>query len=221
MPMHLQEALNTLRQHFLAFSSLVEASVADAIRAIAERDTALAQRVVERDDLIDRTEVEIEEECLKILVLHQPVAGDMRLVVGVLKINSDLERIGDKAVNIAERVAILARQPEHDMPIHLQEMSGKARAMLKKVLDALTTMDPALAQEVCAADAEIDRIHRENYARIREAILHHPEQVATLMHFVLISRNLERIGDHATNIAEDILYILTGEIVRHRHSADQ
>lgn len=219
--MHLQTALDTLRQHFLALSSLVEASVADAVRAIDERDAALAQRIVERDDLIDRAEVEIEEECLKILVLHQPVASDMRLLVGILKINSDLERIGDKTANIAEHAVVLARQPEGDMPIRFHEMSDKVRAMLKKALDALAAMNPALAQEVCAADAEIDRIHRENYARIREAIRNHPEQVATLIHGILISRNLERIGDHATNIAEDILYMLTGEIVRHRHGADQ
>jgi phosphate transport system protein len=190
--------------------------VQKAVKALAERNAALAREVMEADPHVDELEVEAEEDCLKVLALHQPVATDLRFIIAVLKINSDLERIGDMAVNIAERAEFLASQERLDPPIDFSEMADQAQRMLKQSLDALVNMDAALAVEVCAADDAVDAINREMYARIQEGIRRRPEHLECLMHLLAVSRHLERIADHATNIAEDVVYMVEGEIVRHR-----
>ena len=161
-------------------------------------------------------EVEVEEDCLKTLALYQPVAIDLRFIVAVLKINNDLERIGDLAVNIAERSVFLAHQPGVGITLDFIDMAQKARGMLEKSLDALVNFSVDIAGEVCASDDIIDGINRQMYLKVQKAIGDNPEQIESLIHLLSISRHLERIADHATNIAEDVIYMIDGEIVRHR-----
>jgi phosphate transport system protein len=218
MSKHLEREIERLKKHILSLGAVVEESVQRAVRAISERDGTLAQRVIEEDVSTDQMEVEVEEECLKILALHQPVAIDLRFIVAVLKINNDLERIGDLAVNIAERAAFLASR-NHDGLVTLfdfEEMAAKTQAMLKLSLDALVNVDAGLARYVCAADDEVDAMNRQMYHQVEDAIRAHPEQMDALIHMLSISRHLERIADHATNIAEDVIYMIEGVIVRHR-----
>jgi len=217
MPTHLEREIERLKRKTLSLSALVEDSVRRSVRALADRDAAAARHVIEVDDReTNDMEVDIEEDCLKILALHQPVAIDLRFIVSVLKINADLERVADLAVNIAERAVFLSEQDPLDLPIHFGVMAEKAQAMLKKALDSLVNMDADLAREVCAADDEVDDINRQMYAKIQAAILERPSRVDGLMHLLAVSRHLERIADHATNIAEDVVYMVDGEIVRHR-----
>jgi len=217
LPTHLEREIERLKRKILSLSALVEDSVRRSVRALAERDAGGARHVIEIDDRqTNDMEVDIEEDCLKILALYQPVAIDLRFIISVLKINSDLERIADLAVNIAERALFLSEEDPLDLPIRFDNMAQKAQAMLKSALDALVNMDSELAREVWAADDEVDAINREMYARIQAGILERPSRVDSLMHLLAVSRHLERIADHATNIAEDVVYMVDGEIVRHR-----
>jgi len=213
---HMEREIERLKKMILSLSAFVEEDVERAVRSVAERDTELAQGVIGADPDIDRTEVDVEEECLKILALHQPVAIDLRFIVAVLKINTDLERIGDLAVNIAERAVFLNAQPEVPTPFDFPGMARKARAMLRRSLDALVTMNAEIAWQVCAADDEVDEINRKMYVQVEDGIRQHPDQIDSLIHMLSISRHLERIADHATNIAEDVIYMIDGDIVRHR-----
>ena len=216
MPKHLQREIENLKKKILSLGARVEMTVHEAIRSIETRDAALARKIIDEDVQIDRTEVEVEEECLKILALHQPVAADLRFIVAVLKINNDLERIGDLAVNIAERSSYLAGQPDVNVSFDFAQMSEKTEAMLNKSLDALVNLSSRLAHEVCISDDAIDNMNRQAYLRIQEAIRKHPDQMSSLIHLLSVSRHLERIADHATNIAEDVIYMIDGEIVRHK-----
>lgn len=216
MPKHLQREIENLKKKILSLGARVETTVHDAMRSIETRDAALARKIIEEDIQIDQTEVEVEEECLKILALYQPVAIDLRFIVAVLKINNDLERIGDLAVNIAERSSYLAGQPEVNVSFDFAQMSEKTEAMLNKSLDALVNLSSQLAHEVCMSDDAIDNMNRQAYLRVQEAIRKHPDQMSSLIHLLSVSRHLERIADHATNIAEDVIYMIDGEIVRHK-----
>jgi len=216
MPKHLQREIEDIKKRILALSATVETAVRDAARSIEERNVQLAQAVIDQDVQIDEEEVTIEEECLKILALHQPVAIDLRFIVAVLKINNDIERIGDLAVNIAERSVFLSTKPPLGVSFDFTEMAEKAQGMLKKSLDALVNLSPLLADEVCASDDEIDAMNRQMYKDIQQTIIAHPERIAPLVHLLSVSRHLERIADHATNIAEDVIYMIEGKIVRHK-----
>jgi len=216
MAKHLERELDRLKRQILSLSAMVEESVRDAVRSLEDRDERLAAKVIEGDPEIDRVEVDLEEECLKLLALYQPVATDLRFIVAALKINNDLERIGDLAVNIAERAQFLATHDRVDMPFDFVGMAEKARAMVKKSLDALVNLDAEAAFEVCAADDEVDAMNRQMYLQVQEGIRRHPEQMQSLIHMLSTSRHLERIADHATNIAEDVIYMIEGEIVRHQ-----
>ena len=216
MTRHFQREIDRLKRNMLSLSALVEESVHMAVRSILERDEQLANQVVERDSEIDQVEVEVEEDCLKIMALHQPVAIDLRFLIAVLKINNDLERIGDLAVNIAERCISLAKLPMKEIVFDVQAMADIAKSMLRRSLDALVNLDVRLAEDVGADDNKIDAMHRDTYTVIKKAILDDPSQVDQLIHMLAVSRHLERIADHATNIAEDVIYMINGEIVRHR-----
>ena len=216
MPKHLQREIENLKRKILNLGARVETVVHEAIRSIEERDAALAQKIIDQDIEIDHTEVEVEEDCLKILALYQPVAIDLRFIVAILKINSDLERIGDLAVNIAERSVFLASVPQVNASLDFARMSKKTESMLNKCLDALVNMSSELANEVCADDDEVDAMNRQMYLKIQEAIQEYPDQVPSLIHLLSVSRHLERIADHATNIAEDVIYMIEGRIVRHK-----
>lgn len=216
MPKHLQREIENLKKKILNLGARIETAVHEAIRSIEQRDASLARGIIDDDIQIDDFEVEVEEECLKIFALHQPVAIDLRFIVAVLKINNDLERIGDLAVNIAERSVFLASVPQVSTAFDFALMSSKTESMLNKSLDALVNMDSALAHEVCTDDDEVDNINRQMYLKIQEAIQKHPDQMASLIHLLSVSRHLERIADHATNIAEDVIYMIDGKIVRHK-----
>ena len=215
MRVHLERDVDKLKRHILSLSAEVENDVRAAVRAVEDRDRDLAQEVVRREARINATEVDVEEEGLKILALHQPVAGDLRYIIAVLRINQDLERIGDLAVHIAERAMALCDQPPLDVSFPLGEMANKAQAMLKKILDAFVNLSAGAAREVCAADREIDAINRIIFQQVKQEVMRDPARFEPLLQVMHIARHLERIADHATNIAEDLIYMIEGRIVRH------
>lgn len=216
MPVHLQRELDRLKKRIMSLGAEVEQGVRLATKSLDSRDGNLAAKVIEGDLHIDHLEVDLEEECLKILALYQPVAIDLRFIIAVLKINSDLERIGDLAVNIAERASFLATQRRVEITIDFLTMSEKAQGMLRKSLDALANLDADLAYRVCASDDEVDAMNREMYRLVQEAIRKRPAQLEYLIHMLSASRHLERIADLATDISEDVIYMVKGEIIRHR-----
>jgi phosphate transport system protein len=190
-----------------------------AIQSLELRDANLAEKIIRSDYEIDEFEIEVEEDCLKILALHQPVAVDLRFLVAVIKINNDLERIADEAVNIAERVQIIAKRERLDIPFDYTLMAEKTASMLKKSLDALVNMDDVLALDVLKLDDAIDDMKDRAYDVIKQSIGRHPDRVGYLINLLLMCRHLERIADHATNIAEEVVYMVQGEIVRHGKGA--
>jgi phosphate transport system protein len=215
MPQHLQREIERLKKKILSLSAAVENNVQMAVRSIEERDAELAEKVIRLDSEIDQSEVDLEEDCLKILALYQPVAIDLRFIIAVLKINNDLERIGDLAVNMAERAQFLSTKSGITIPYDLEALAGKTKAMLQKSLDSLVNLNSGLAREVCRTDDEVDEMNREMYDLVKDAIRAHPEQLDILIPYLSISRYLERIADHATNIAEDVVYMIEGVITRH------
>lgn len=216
MTKHFVREVEKLKERLLALCTVVENTVYDAMRAVRERDAALAQMIIDRDSEIDATEVEIEEECLKILALHQPVAIDLRYVVAILKINNDLERIGDTAGNIASRAKSLYALGDVEIPCELEEMTTKTKKMVHDSLHALVNLDADLARAVCRSDDDVDQLNRRMYALTQEEIRKDPTQTDKRIALLSVSRHLERIADLTTNIAEDVIYLIEGEIVRHR-----
>jgi phosphate transport system protein len=218
MSVHLQREIERVKKGILALCAIVEDQVQMAVRSLLERDVSLARSVEGRDKDIDQREVEVEEECLKILALHQPVAVDLRFIVAAMKINNDLERIGDLAVNIARKAASFAEETQMPMPFDIAGMWDKTQSMLRDSIDAMIHMDGALAVAVCRRDDEVDQIKREIRVGVEEQIRREPENVRPLMRLLAVSRNLERIADCATNIAEDVIYMSDGRIIRHGKS---
>jgi len=216
MSKHIRREIAALKKEILTLGAAVEEILYKAMKSLEERDKALAEQVMEEDADIDQTEVEIEEDCLKVLALHQPVAIDLRLIIAILKINNDLERVGDLAVNIAERSAFLATREKIEIPPDFMKMSELSRDMLKKSLDALVSEDSALAHKVCGMDDAVDAINREMYILIQNEIKKDPSRMESLIHLLSVSRHLERVADLATNVAEDVIYMIDGEIVRHK-----
>lgn len=216
MSKNLESEIESLKKKILSICAIVEENVRDSIKSLVHRDTALATKVIDTDEEIDALEVMLEEECLKTLALYQPVAKDLRFIIAVFNINNDLERIGDLAVNIAERALSLASCSKIDIPFDYTQMAEKVLHMVKNSLDSLVDMDPELARQVCEEDNEVDIINREAYTKVQERIRQYPERVDCLIQFPAISSELERIADHATNIAEEVIYLAKGEIVRHK-----
>ena len=219
MAQHLQREIEQLKKKVLALGATVEGSVRKAVHSLEYRDTALAEAVIAGDGDIDQSEVDLEEDCLKILALHQPVAIDLRFIVAVLKINSDLERIGDLAGHMAERTLFLNARQHITVPFDLSLLAEKAQVMVKQSLDSLVNLDAALARQVCEMDEEVDALHRETFDLVKDAIRNRPEHLDMLVTYLSVSRYLERIADHATNIAEDAIYMVEGIIARHRDSS--
>ena len=217
MSRHLLRAINKLKKMILDLSALVEKDVHRSVKALVSRDSAMAQRVIQSDEKIDEMEVDIEEECLKILALHQPLASDLRYIVSVLKINNDLERIGDLAVNIAETAQFLLTQKKIDPPFDFSGMAERVKDMLRKGLDALVKLNVLRAKNVIKADEAVDEMHRSTYQIVKSRISEDPENADSYIYFMSVSRYLERIADLVTNIAEDVIYMVDGEIVRHSH----
>lgn len=215
MTIHLQRELEKIKKRILSLGTMAEERVRMATKAVELRDANLAEKIIKSDYEIDELEVEVEEECLKILALHQPVAVDLRFLIAVIKINNDLERIGDEAVNIAERIQIIAKRERLDIPFDYSLMAEKTASMLKKSLDALVNMDDVLALDVLKLDDAIDDMKDQAYDVIKQAIHEHTDRVGYLINLLLMCRHLERIADHATNIAEEVVYMVQGEIIRH------
>jgi phosphate transport system protein len=212
---HFSRELEKIKKQILSLGAMVEERVRMALQAVETNDGDLAQKIIRTDYEIDEMEVEIEEECLKVLALHQPVAVDLRFIIAVIKINNDLERIGDQTVNIAERVEVTSKRELQDFFFDHTTMGEKAQKMLKMSLDALVNMDYDQAFEVVQMDDGVDEIKDEAYDQIKRALGEHPDKIGYLINLLLISRHLERLADHATNIAEEVIYLIEGEIIRH------
>jgi phosphate transport system protein len=215
MTVHMHREIERLKKDVLALCALAEEQVQLAVAALVERNPDRAEAIIDRDREIDRREVEIEDACLKILALFQPVAVDLRFLVMILKINSDLERIGDLAVNVARKAIAYAATPPMQSPFDLECMAQKAQSMLHDSLDALVNMDAELAGKICDRDDEVDRLKHDIRLRAEAIMRDNPERVTPLLTLLGAARNLERIADHATNIAEDVIYMVDGRIIRH------
>ena len=219
MSRHLSLEMKEVQSQLIQLSVLTEDSLDKALKAIKENSLEIADQVILQDRKIDLMEVRLEEECLKTLALYQPVATDLRFIVAVLKINNDLERIGDLAVNIAKRTHTLKTVQVNDLPFDFQNITGLIKFMLRASLDAFIRSDATLAEEVCKTDNEVDKLHRNTYKSVIEKIKQQPEQAEVLIQCLSISRHLERIADYTTNIAEDVIYLTDGKIVRHEHGS--
>jgi phosphate transport system protein len=216
MTRHFLTALEALNKDVLLMGGSVESAVARAVRALLDRDVDEARSVIEGDREVNLLELRIDEECLKILALHQPAARDLRFVTGVMKIINDQERVGDLAVNIAERALVVASLPPREVPPSLVEMAERVRAMLTGALDALVRQDPRRANEVLKMDGPVDELLKGLFADMERDLREDPELVPWGLQVLSASKNLERIADHASNIAEDVVYMVEGTILRHR-----
>lgn len=211
-----QREIDNLKKLILSLGALVEEQIQHAMIALERRDRSLAEEVINKDKEIDSLEIVVEEECLKILALYQPVAKELRFVVAVLKMNNDLERMGDLAANIAKRASYLSTKEKLDVVSDLKNPSQKTQQMVKKSLDALVNTDIILAKEVMQTDDAVDEMTKELLKKTIKLIEKNPKRTNELFSIRTISKNLERIADSATNIAEDVIYLCTGEIIRHR-----
>lgn len=220
MTKHLHRDMDSIHREVLSLSALVEEMIDKATLALVERRFDLVPKVIEADEIVDQREVHIEEECLKMLALHQPVAVDLRRIATVLKVNNDLERIADLAVNLAERSRQLDEYPQFPIPARLSEMVRRATQMVRDVLNAFVNLDAQAARQVIAVDDEVDRLNVEVISQLQESMQEDSELIVPAMYCFSASRHIERIADHATNIAEDVIYLVEGEIVRHRHDQD-
>lgn len=207
--------LDRLEKQLLTLTAVVEESVQLAIKALEDCNYELARKVVDNDAQVNRMEVELEEECLKVLALHQPVANDLRIIVAILKINNDLERIADQAANISERAIAICEIGNGKNRLNIDEMAKKVLDMLEKSLDSLVNADLETARAVLDLDDEVDTIHSQNYQAFKSHVRQDPDSVDQLLNYLTVSRHLERIADLATNIAEDVIYLNEGEIIRH------
>jgi phosphate transport system protein len=219
MSKHLERDLENLQRDLLALAASVEEAIHKAIRALQARDPGPAQQVIEGDTEIDQEENHIEEECLKALALHQPVAVDLRRIAAVLKINNELERMADLAEDIAERALHLSRLPAIPVPEKLQRMTDLTTTMVRQSLDSFVNLDARLARRVCRLDDEVDRHNNDIIRELIASMQQSPGLVEPGLSLFSATRHLERIADHATNIAEDVVYLVEGNIIRHHPEA--
>ncbi|MCR9291563.1 MAG: phosphate signaling complex protein PhoU [bacterium] len=218
MSRHLSKDLGDAYHRVLALSGQVEEMVHKAIRALIGRQSDLASEVIGLDEEIDRVEVQIEEECLKMLALHQPVAADLRRLTTMMKINNDLERIADLACNIAERANDLVEFETYPIPEQLSDMAGAATRMVRDSIDAFVNLDIESAYQVIARDDTIDEMNVEIIDQVTSLMQQNPAWIEPALLSFSASRSIEQIGDHAVNVAEDVIYMVNGVIVRHRHN---
>jgi phosphate transport system protein len=216
MSRHLQRDIEAINQELLSISSMVEEMIDKATQALNERKYNLADEVVNSDGFVDQHEVHVEEECLKMLALHQPVAVDLRRIATVMKVNNDLERIADLAVSIAQRAQAMAEYPAFPIPDQLPRMVVIATQMVRGSMDAFVNLDSAYARRIMAMDQQVDQFNCVIIAELQNVMQKKPDLVPAALHCFSAVRHTERIADHATNIAEDVVYLVEGEIVRHR-----
>jgi phosphate transport system protein len=215
MPRHFHEELDALKQTLLAMGALVEDQIRRVMRALIDRDDVLAQNVIERDREINTYDVEVDEKCVELLALNQPAAGDLRFITTTMKIVTDLERIGDQAVNIAQRVRELNLEPQLKPYIDLPRMAELAQTMVKESLDAFVARDTGLARRVCGEDAAVDALNHQIFRELLTFMMEDPKTIPRAIRLILIARFLERVADHATNIAEMVIFMVDSKMVRH------
>ena len=215
MQRHFHEELDALKQTLIAMGGLVEDQIRRVMTALVERDSELDQEVIDRDAQVNAYDIEVDEKCVELLALHQPAAGDLRFITTAMKIVTDLERIGDQAVNIAQRALELNREPQLKPYIDLPRMAEKSQRMVKESLDAFVTRDTELARRVCAEDAEVDALKEQIFRELLTFMMEDARTIPRAIRLILISRFLERVADHATNIAEMVIYMVESKIVRH------
>ena len=217
MSKHLQRGLDELRRQLVGQFGIVEEMIQLAVRSLVERRAELADRVIATDSSVDATDILIEEECLKLLALHQPVAVDLRWLITVIKVNGELERMADLACNIAERAKSLDLHPLFPVPEELTEMASHATNMVRHALDAFVESDIKKAAQVIRSDDRVDALNRIVIDHLQEVMREDRELIEPAVHCFSASRHLERIADLAENLAEEVLYLVDGEIVRHQH----
>jgi phosphate transport system protein len=213
--------LTHLKEMLLRQGGLVEAAVREAVRSLTERDEALARRVIEEDAAVNALENEIDEECIRLLALRQPKAGDLRLITTAMKINTDLERMGDLAVDIAERAVELSAEPSIKPYIDIPRMAGAARGMVRDALDAFVRGDAALAREVIGRDDEVDALTVQIFNELMIFMVQDPAIIPRATRITYVAKYLERLADHATNIGEMVIFLVEGKWVRHLHPEDR
>ena len=217
MTVHLQRDLDNLKKDIVHLGSLVQNSTQSVVEFLGTKSEQQLQDVLEYEDRINELEVDIEEHCLKVLALHQPVAIDLRFIIVIMKVNNDLERMGDQAVNISHRVKSLMDGPELPISLPIDEMTNAVQEMVSLSLEALVSQDPAIARKVVDMDDIVDDLNAQTYDLIRETIQANPSLVNTAMSMATISSNLERIGDLCTNIAEEVIFMVEGQVIRHQN----
>lgn len=215
MQRHFDEELEKLKEKILKMSSLVEKAIHLSIKALVDRESELAQQIIKSDDQVNMLEIEIDDFSLKLLALRQPQAGDLRLITSIMKINNNLERIGDLAVNIAERTIELLKFPIVKPLIDIPRMAEIAQGMVKDSLDAFVNRDSKLARSVCERDDKVDNLNDQILRELLTYMLQDPKTIERAVDLILVGRNLERIADHATNICEDVIYIVDGKTIKH------
>jgi phosphate transport system protein len=212
---HFQEELETLQHRLLEMGGLAEERVRAAVRGLVTRDLGLIENTMNGDEPVNRLHIEIDTRCFRMLALHQPMATDLRAIVAAVKINTDLERVADLAVNIAEAAHRYCGHPPVKKLIDLPRMSDIAQSMLRDALDAYVKRDTALAREVLNRDDQLDALKTQVFRELLTYMLQDPSTIEPALDLILISRHLERIGDHATNVAEDVIFMVSAEDVRH------
>ncbi len=212
---HFDEELKDLRQKLLRMADTAQEMIGLAVKALVERKKELTDKVFELEKTVNRTEVEIEEEVLRLMALRQPIAGDLRLLTAILKIYNDLERVSDQTVNISETVLYLLKEPPLKPLIDIPQMATIAQKMIKNSIEAFVNENPSQAQQVCLEDDEVDRLNDQVFRELLTYMMEDPKSIARAVDLSLVSRNLERIADHATNISEDVIFIVEGKNIKH------
>ena len=215
MERHFDEELRELNKQLLRMSALVEEAISRSVKALVERKDELAEGVFKSEEAINMLEIEIDELALRLLALHQPKAIDLRFITSVMKINSDLERIADQAVNIAERTQEIIKQPLLKPLIDIPRMAILAQKMVKDSIDALVNKDEALARDICKRDDEVDSLNDQIFRELLIYMMQDSKTITRAVELILVGRHLERIADHATNIAEDVIYFVKGKTIKH------
>jgi phosphate transport system protein len=216
MQRHFDEELKQLKEQTLTMGGMAEQSIGKVIKALVDRDAKLAETVIEQDAVINRLEVDIEETCLTLMARYSPEAKDLRTIAMIFKIVNDLERVGDQAVNVAERTQDLLKYPLLKPLIDIPRMASLAQKMLKDSLDAFVNQDTELAREVCRRDSEVDHLNDQVFHELLVYMTQDPKTITRALDLILIGRHLERVADHATNIAEDVYYLVKGTTIKHR-----
>ena len=215
METHFQQELNHLKKELLKMAGLAEQAIANAIDALVKRDSALAEKTIREDKAINDIELEIDDLSLKLLALHQPMAADLRFITSAMRINIELERIGDLAVNIAERALSLNQEPQLKPYIDIPRMAEITKNMVKEVLDAFVSGDPDLARAVCERDDQVDDLNDQVFRELLSYMIADPKTITRAVHLIIVSKYLERIADHATNIAEGVIFMVKARVIKH------